>query len=120
MATKQEDLKTEDKLERLSEAFELDAIMKSTQRYVIGKKDGKCGLITFDGEIRIAFEYELITPHTGWYEGTKDGLHDLFDNNYTLLNAGIRRIEKFNPIGNKYVKETDGALLWGIMKRGFL
>lgn len=40
MATKQEDLKTEDKLERLSEAFELDAIMKSTQRYVIGKKDG--------------------------------------------------------------------------------
>ena len=106
---KQEDLKTEDKLERLSEAFELDAIMKSTQRYVIGKKDGKCGLITFDGEIRIAFEYELITPHTGWYEGTKDGLHDLFDNNYTLLNAGIRRIEKFNPIGNKYVKETDGA-----------
>ncbi len=115
---KQEDLKTEDKLERLSEAFELDAIMKSTQRYVIGKKDGKCGLITFDGEIRIAFEYELITPHTGWYEGTKDGLHDLFDNNYTLLNAGIRRIEKFNPIGNKYVKETDGALLWGIMKKG--
>lgn len=115
---KQEDLKTEDKLERLSEAFELDAIMKSTQRYVIGKKDGKCGLITFDGEIRIAFEYELITPHTGWYEGTKDGLHDLFDNNYTLLNVGIRRIEKFNPIGNKYVKETDGALLWGIMKKG--
>lgn len=114
---KQEDLKTEDKLERLSEAFELDAIMKSTQRYVIGKKDGKCGLITFDGEIRIAFEYELITPHTGWYEGTKDGLHDLFDNNYTLLNTGIRRIEKFNPIGNKYVKETDGALLWGIMTK---
>ena len=114
---KQEDLKTEDKLERLSEAFELDAIMKSTQRYVIGKKDGKCGLITFDGEIRIAFEYELITPHTGWYEGTKDELHDLFDNNYTLLNTGIRRIEKFNPIGNKYVKETDGALLWGIMTK---
>ena len=75
-------------------------------------------MITFDGEIRIAFEYELITPHTGWYEGTKDGLHDLFDNNYTLLNVGIRRIEKFNPIGNKYVKETDGALLWGIMKKG--
>lgn len=117
---KQEDLKTEDKLERLSEAFELDAIMKSTQRYVIGKKDEKCGLITFDGEIKIAFEYESITSCRGWYEGTKDGLYDLFDkNDYTLLNAGIRRIEEFNPIGAKYVKETDGALLWGIMtKRG--
>lgn len=115
----QEDLKTEDKLERLQEAFELDAIMKSTQKYVIGKKDEKCGLITFDGEIKIAFEYESIRSRRGWwYEGKKDGLYDLFDkNNYTLLNTGIRLIEEFNPIGAKYVKEVDGALLWGIMNR---
>ena len=114
----QEELKVENKLELLSRAFELDDVVKSTQKYVIGRKNEKCGLITFDGEIRIAFEYESIISRRGWYEGKKDGMYDLFDkNNFTSLNTGIRRIEEFNPIGAKYVKEVNGELLWGIMTK---
>lgn len=117
----QEELRTEDKLQALVEAFEIESIIRNTQKYVIGKKEGKCGLITFDGEIKIPFEYESVSSHRGWYEGTKDGLHDLFNkNDYTVINTGIRRMEEFNPIGIKYVKEVNGNLLWGIMtKKGF-
>lgn len=114
----QKELKTEDKLQSFVEAFELDAVVKSTQKYVIGRKEEKCGLITFDGEIRIPFEYESVSSHRGWYEGTKNGLCDLFDkNDYTSINTGIRRIEEFNPVGTKYVKEMNGDLLWGFMDR---
>ena len=114
----QEELKTEDKLQSLVEAFELDAEVKCTQKYVIGKKEGKYGLITFDGEIRIPFEYEIVSSHRGWYEGTKNGLCDLFDkNDYSSINTGIRRIEEFNPVGAKYVKEVNGNLLWGVMTK---
>lgn len=115
-----EALISEDKSQLLVESFELNEIIRATKKYIIGKKDDKQGLITFDGEIRIPFEYECINSRTGWYEGVKNGLYDLFDkNDYTPLNLDIRRIEDFNPIGAKYVKEVNGNLLWGIMtKRG--
>lgn len=96
----------------------LNTVVKSTQKYIIGRREEKCGLITYDGEIRIPLEYELINPHRGWYEGVKNGLYDLFDkNDYTLINTGIRRMEEFNPVGAKYVKEVNGNLLWGFMNR---
>ena len=115
-----EALITEDKSQLLVESFELDAIIRATKKYIIGRKEDKYGLISLDGEIRIPFEYECINSRTGWYEGVKNGLYDLFDkNDYTPLNSEIRRIEDFNPIGAKYVKEVNGNLLWGIMaKRG--
>lgn len=114
----QEVLTTEDKSQLLVEAFELEAVAKTTKKYVIGRKEDKYGLITFDGEIKIPFEYECINSRIGWYEGTKNGLYDLFDkNDYMPINTGIRRIEEFNPVGTKFVKEVNGNLYWGIMTK---
>ncbi|MGL5981289.1 MAG: DUF6035 family protein [Phocaeicola sp.] len=66
-----EELSKEDKSQLLIESFELDEIIKTTKKYVIARKENKYGLITFDGEIRIPFEYERINSRTGWYEGIK-------------------------------------------------
>lgn len=113
----QETLATEDKSKSLVEAFELNTV-KITKKHIIGKKDEKYGLITFDGETKIPFDYECLNSRVGWYEGVNNGLFDLFDKyDYTLLNTKIRRIEDFSPIGAKYVKEINGNLLWGIMNK---
>lgn len=106
--------KTEERVQELVEEYELNNI-HVTKKYLLGQRNGEYGLITFDGEIRIPLIYDEIKVHRGWIEAKQNDSIDIFNENYTAINTGIRRIEKLNDELKKYVKETNGNLLWGIM-----
>lgn len=107
------------RIEDLKEAFEIEQEVKTTKKYLIGKQDGKVGLITFDGDIKIPFEYDSIDGHGNWIEAKKGDTVTLFRrNNYEIVNEGL----KYESIGNDLfrIAKYDGEdILWGLMdKRG--
>lgn len=106
-------------IEELKNAFEIELEVKHTQKYLIGHQYGKAGLVTFDGEIKIPFEYDSVEAHRNWIEAKSSNFITLFSkSNYEKVNDGI----KYEPIGDdtyriaSYVGED---ILWGLMgKRG--
>ena len=107
--------KTEEKIQEIIEDNEIEKVVKSTTKYIIAKRLGLYGLITYDGFIHLPFIYDDIKAHRGWYEGKRDGVLDVFDSNYELVDCDIRRIEKLGDNYKKYVKENGSDWLWGIM-----
>jgi len=106
-------------LERLKEAFEIEPEIKHTQKYVIGRQDGKAGLVTFDGDIRIPFDYDSVDGRSNWIEAKKGDTVTLFRrNNYEVVNEGL----KYESIGSelfRIAKYDAEDILWGLMdKRG--
>lgn len=107
------------RLEVLKEAFDIESEIKHTQKYLIGRQYGKVGLITFEGEIKIPFEYNSIDARRYWIEAKNNNTVALYNkNNYEIINEGL----KCESIGEgvyriaKYVGED---ILWGILdKRG--
>lgn len=110
---------TDEKIQEIKQTYEIDEEIVSTKKYIKAKRLGRYGLITPDGQIRLSFIYDDIKPHgnysSKWYEGKRDGVIDVFDYNYELIDSDIRRIEKLGDNYKKYVKENDGDWLWGIM-----
>ncbi|MBO7557282.1 MAG: WG repeat-containing protein [Bacteroidaceae bacterium] len=107
------------RLERLKEAFEIDSEIKLTQKYLIGRQDGKVGLITFDGDIKIPFEYDSVDGRSNWIEAKKGDTVILFRRkNYEIVNEGL----KYESLGDdifRIAKYDGDDILWGLMdKRG--
>lgn len=106
--------KTEERKQEILQDYEASE-KKSTTNYIIGERKGKLGLLTYDGLIRIPFEYEDIIAHSGWVEARRiDGI-DVFNADYKLVITGVKRIEKLDKGLYKYVEIVDGDWLWGLM-----
>lgn len=107
------------RLEELKDAFEIEPVGKPTKTYLIGKQYGKAGLITFDGDIKIPFEYESVEARRNWIEAKRKNSVTLFRrNNYEIVNEGLKYESLFENIYRiaKYVGED---ILWELMdKRG--
>lgn len=108
--------------DNVQDAFELDKIYKYTQKYLIGTKEGKYGLITTEGEIGINFIYDSITSRKQWIEAIKKQEIDLYEKNtYRLIDTKIRKISPLDD--NLYMvgKMLDNNFLLGLMgKKGEL
>lgn len=106
-------------IEELKDAYEIELEVKHTQKYLIGHQYGKAGLVTFDGEIKIPFEYDSVEARRNWIEAKIGNSITIFSkSDYEKVNDGI----KYEPIGvdtyriASYVGED---ILWGLMgKRG--
>ena len=87
---------------------------------MIGRQEGKAGLVTFDGDIRIPFEYDTVVAHRrNWIEAKNYNSIVLYSwNNYERINEGI----KYEPISDgifRIAKYKGEDILWGLMdKRG--
>lgn len=106
---------TEERIQEIIEDYEIDGDIKSTKKYIIAHRSGLYGLVTYDSLIRMPFIYDEIKVHRGWYEGKRDGVIEVFDSNYELIDTDIRRIEKLGDTNKKYVKVNGDDWLWGIM-----
>ena len=113
--TEDEQQKTEEKVNEIIEDNEIDGDIKATKKYIIAQRQGQYGLVTYDGQIRMPFNYAEIKAHRGWYEGKRNGVIEIFDSNYELIDTEIKRIEKLGDSNKKYVKENGDDWLWGIM-----
>lgn len=108
----------DDQIKRIKDAFEIDYITKTTKKYIIGKRENKYGLITFDGNIRIPFEYEQIKMHRNWIEAQKNEEIFLFDrNSYYLINSEILKLEILDNELKKVAKVIGDVILWGIINK---
>ena len=106
--------KTEEQKQDILQDYEASE-KKSTNSYIIGERNGKLGLLTYDGLIRIPFEYEDIKAHSGWVEARRiDGI-DVFNADYKLVIIGVKRIEKLDKGLYKYAEIVDEDWLWGLM-----
>ena len=113
--TEEEQQKTEEIVNEIIEDNEIDGDIKANKKYIIAQRQGQYGLVTYDGLIRMPFIYAEIKAHRGWYEGKKNGVIEILDSNYELIDTDIRRIEKLGDSNKKYVKENGDDWLWGIM-----
>lgn len=107
------------RIERLKKTFEIEPIGKPTKTYLIGKQYGKVGLITFDGDIIIPFEYDSVDGRSNWIEAKKGNTITLFRRkNYEIVNEGL----KYESIGDdifRIAKYVGDDILWGLIdKRG--
>lgn len=101
----------EDQKERIIIEYEIESVIRETQKYLIGLREGQIGLITLDGTIRFPFLYDEIKVHRGWVECKRNGLIEIYDSNFNIKGTGISRIEKLDENRKKYVKDY----LWGVM-----
>lgn len=107
--------KTEGRRQEILQDYEASG-KKSTTNYIIGEREGKLGLLTYDGIIRIPFEYDDIKSHTTWYEAKRIDCIDVFDADYNLVMPSVKRIEKLGKNEQlKYAKVVNGDWLWGLM-----
>ncbi len=113
--TEEEQQKTEEIVNEIIEDNEIDGDIKANKKYIIAQRQGQYGLVTYDGLIRMPFIYAEIKAHRGWYEGKRNGVIEILDSNYELIDTDIRRIEKLGDSNKKYVKENGDDWLWGIM-----
>lgn len=107
------------RIEELKDAFEIESVIKYTQRYLIGRKDGKVGLITIEGDIKIPFEYDSVDARRTWIETKINNSIVLYSkNNYDRINEGL----KYESIGDsifRIAKYEGEDILWGLIdKRG--
>ena len=107
------------RIEELKEAFEIESEIKRTQKYLIGCQDGKVGLITIEGDVKIPFEFDSVDARRNWIEAKDNNSIVIFSkNNYERINEGL----KYESIGNNIfrIAKYDGEdILWGLMdKRG--
>lgn len=107
------------RLEELKEAFEVELEIKHTQRYLIGRQDGKVGLVTIEGDVKIPFEFDSVDARRNWIEAKNNNSIILYSkNNYERINEGL----KYESIGDNIfrIAKYDGEdILWGLMdKRG--
>ena len=108
------------RLEILKDVFDIDNEINRTQKYIIGRNVfGKTGLFTFDGYIKIPFEYDSVNGRSNWIEAKKNNSVTLYRrNNYEIINEGLKYESLFE---NTYrIAKYDGEdILWGLMdKRG--
>ena len=107
------------RIEELKDAFEIELEIKHTQKYLIGRQDGKVGLVTVEGDVKIPFEFDSVDARRNWIEAKKNNKIVLFSkNNYEKINEGL----KYESIGDNIfrIAKYDGEdILWGLMdKRG--
>lgn len=107
------------RLAELKDAFEIDSEIKHTQKYLIGRQDGKVGLITIEGDVKIPFEFNSVDARRNWIEATNNNSIVIYSkNNYERINEGL----KYESIGDNIfrIAKYDGEdILWGLMdKRG--
>ena len=107
--------RTEERKQEILQDYEVTE-KKSTNSYIIGERNGKLGLLTYDGIIRIPFEYEDIKVHRGWIEAQRIDDIDVFNTDYNLVYTGVKRIEKLDSELLKYAEIVDGDWLWGLME----
>lgn len=105
---------TEERKQEILQDFEASE-KKSTNSYIIGERKGELGLLTYDGLIRIPFEYEDIKVHRGWVEAQRIDDIYVFNTDYNLVYTGVKRIEKLDSELLKYAEIVDGDWLWGLM-----
>lgn len=106
--------KTEEQKQDILQDYEASE-KKSTNSYIIGERNGKLGLLTYDGLIRIPFEYEDITVHRGWVKAQRIDDIDVFNTDYNLVYTGVKRIEKLDSELLKYAEIVGRDWLWGLM-----
>ncbi len=106
--------KTEEQKQEILQDFEASE-KKSTTNYIIGDRIGNLGLLTYDGLIRIPFEYKDIKVHRGWIEAQRTDYIDVFNADYKLVFTGAKRIEKLDSELWKYAEIINGDWLWGLM-----
>lgn len=107
-------LDNEAEVGRITDEYGAEEV-KSTQSFVIARREGKCALIDYDHELRIPFDYDTITPHGGWIECLSDDLTTVFSPEFELVEKGIRCMEKLDDKRVRYAKDVDGDVLWGLM-----
>lgn len=108
------------RLEILKDVFDIENEINRTQKYIIGRNVfGKTGLFTFNGYIKIPFEYDSVNGRSNWIEAKKNNSVTLYRrNNYEIINEGLKYESLFE---NTYrIAKYDGEdILWGLMdKRG--
>ena len=113
--TEEEQQKTEEIVNEIIEDNEIDGDIKATKKYIIAQRQGQYGLVTYDGLIRMPFIYAEIKAHRGKKKKKRNGVIEILDSNYELIDTDIRRIEKLGDSNKKYVKENGDDWLWGIM-----
>ena len=107
------------RLAELKDAFEIDSEIKHTKKYLIGCQDGKVGLVTVEGDVKIPFEFDSVDARRNWIEAKNYNSIVLYSkNNYERINEGL----KYESIGDNIfrIAKYDGEdILWGLMdKRG--
>ena len=107
------------RLAELKAAFEIESEIKHTQKYLIGRQDGKVGLVSVEGDVKIPFEFDSVDARRNWIEAKKYNSIVLYNkNNYDKINEGL----KYESIGDNIfrIAKYDGEdILWGLMnKRG--
>lgn len=108
--------KTDDLRKILSEEYEIKIDEKrSTKKFLIGERNGKYGLLTYDGAIRIPFEYNKLESHRAWFEGLKQEGVDIFDSDYNIIDT-YGRLVKLDKLYCKYVKKVGDNWLWGLLE----
>lgn len=105
------------RLAELKGAFEIESEIKHTQKYLIGRQNGKVGLITVEGDVKIPFEYDSVEARRNWIEAKNHNSIFLYNkNNYEKINEGL----KYESLGEDIfrIAKYDGEdILWGLMDR---
>lgn len=105
------------RLAELKDSFEIELEIKHTQKYLIGRQDGKVGLITVEGNVKIPFEYDSVDARRNWIEAKNYNSIILYNkNNYEKINEGL----KYESLGEDFfrIAKYDGEdILWGLMDR---
>ena len=107
------------RIERLKDAFEIDSEIKHTQKYLIGRQEGKVGLITVEGDVKIPFEFDAIEVRRNWIEAKNYNSIVLYNRkNYERINEGLK-YETIDDDISRIAKYDGEDILWGLMdKRG--
>jgi len=107
------------RIEELKEAFEIESEIKHTQKYLIGRQDGKVGLITIEGDVKIPFDFESVDARRNWIEAKGNNSILLYSkNNYERINEGLK-YESISDSIFRIAKYEGEDILWGLMdKRG--
>lgn len=105
------------RLAELKVAFEIESEIKHTQKYLIGRQNGKVGLITVEGDVKIPFEYDSVDARRNWIEAKNYNSIVLYNkNNYEKINEGL----KYESLGEdifRIAKYNGEDILWGMMDR---
>jgi len=105
------------RLAELKGAFEIESEIKHTQKYLIGRQDGKVGLITIDGDLKIPFEYESVEARRNWIEAKNYNSIVIYNKkNYEKINEGLK-CESLGEDMFRIAKYDGEDILWGLMDR---
>lgn len=107
------------RIQELKDAFEIESEIRHTQKYLIGRQNGKVGLVTIEGDVGIPFEFDAVDARRNWIEAKyHDSIVLYRKDNYERINEGLT----YESIGDdifRIAKDVGEDILWGLMdKRG--